>query len=74
MNHCQGPERVAWEVFDAADTDGSGDLNQEEIASLVVKLWDCIGRAMPPSYESRIPAVVQDTLAQYDSAGRGAIR
>lgn len=37
-------------------------------------LWDCIGRAMPDSYEARLPAVIQDTLAQFDSLGDGSIR
>lgn len=67
-------EQTVWKVFDRADADGSGDLNAEEVTGLVTLLWECIGREMPQCYHSKIPKVVQDTLAQYGSLPRGCIR
>ena len=67
------PERSAFRIFNKADQQQTGQLDKQDMAGLVLTLWESIGRPMPQGYHDKIPTVVSDALKQYDTRKAGAL-
>ena len=67
-------DEIALQVFNEADIDHSNDLDTDELAHLIIKLWQRIGQPMPlsaPQYANRMRALVEQTMERFDADRSG---
>lgn len=61
-------------MFDAADTNDSNNLDAGELQGLLVKLWEKMEQPMPlAAFESRMEAMVEETILQFDENRNGKL-
>jgi len=65
--------RAARQIFEAADSDKNGSIDRDELAWLVLTLWDTMGITVPQRYENQLENEVDAAMARYDTNRDGVI-
>ena len=60
-------------VFQEADIDQSGAIEQDEVATLLVGLFEQLGKPLPPEYKLKMHEFVQESMARFDADGSGGL-
>jgi len=75
-DHAQDQGRAmiaaAQALFEAADKDGSGEIEEEELAQLMQKMWQKLGRPMT-GVRHRLVEEVREHMRAFDKDGSGGL-
>ena len=63
----------AKDMFDKADTNGNGHLDETEIAPVIVEMFTAQGKEWVAKYEGAIQKEAKKTIARFDTNGDGKL-
>jgi len=65
--------RAAKMLFEEADTSKNGEIDEEELAVLLHKLWARLGTPMPADYRMKLMSEVRNAMEVFDADNTGTI-
>ena len=63
--------RAAKMLFEEADTSKNGEIDEEELAVLLHKLWARLGTPMPADYRMKLMSEVRNAMEVFDADNTG---